>query len=492
MLAGTLALMSTLLGTGSGRATTAESGPRDITQNVFYVPLHEQEPYTSDLLGLEWAYDGPPRDAELTVDASGLDGVAVVASGADGCKPKGRPSFSCSKPLYPDSEGWNMQELGLRPATGARPGDSGTLRYTLEPKGLPAVRGSLKVIAGRPELRVNEPAAIREMTPGESFNVPMVIRNTGDVPARGVVLLMESNEDLSAATRHSNCRYTKDAGGLVQCLLPDEVIAPGETVEVSSGLRMKADRDALTERLSYGAWSFHSSGRHPGPPCCVDTPDPDLTPGRAAPLTLTRAPALGKGMRFTKTPEPVLVEVPVRNTADVEVFGTSLRGGIGSSHHIRIGFRNNGPARLEGVQTEFLVPPGTEVTESPYDPGGEDNECVPTDDGRRYTCGSEGKVGQKVFYDFTLRIKSKNTTPGCVTVAPPADDSAKTKDPEPDNDKAAVQVAENKAFSCAPSKDEDDAGPDADWPVATGIAAVATTSLLLVLGHRRRKRPASH
>ncbi|MEU4617053.1 hypothetical protein [Streptomyces umbrinus] len=483
-----LTLMTALAGVG--RATAAERGPRDITQDYFYVPLHSQEPYTSDVLGLEFAYDGPPRNAELTVDAAGIDGVAVVASGADGCRPR-MPSFTCSKRLHPDSEGWNMQELKLRPAAGARAGDSGRLSYTLKPEGLPAVRGSLTVVAGRPELRVNEGAALRTTAVGETFGVPIVIRNTGDVPARGVVLLIEGTADLSAATRHSNCRYAKGAD-TVQCLLPDAVIAPGETMRVKPVLRVRSSRAALAERLSYGAWSFHSSGRHPGPPCCVDDPDPGLTPGQGTPLSLTPDPTGGRGTTFTTTPEPTEVKVPVRNTADIEAIGTALRGNVGTTHRIRIGYRNNGPAETGEIRTVFIAPPGTEVVRAPYDPEAEeemaDQVCRTKNRGRSYTCSQYSGVGQKVFYEFTLRTISDDTRSGCVSVSARTGASGsggtRVKDTERSNDTAPVQVAENGTVSCALPK-EDGSGVGS-WAVGTGIAALAG-SALLIAGRRRRK-----
>ena len=484
-----LTLMAAL--TRVDQATAAERGPRDITQDYFYVPLHSQEPYTSDVLGLEFAYDGPPRNAELTVDVAGIDGVAVIASGADGCRPR-MPSFTCSKQLHPDSEGWNMQELKLRPAAGARAGDSGSLNYTLKPEGLPAVRGSLKVIAGRPELRVNESAALKTTAVGETFSVPIVIHNTGDVPARGVVLLIEGTADLSAATRHSNCRYSKDAD-TIQCLLPDAVIAPGRTMRVKPVLRVEPSRAALAERLSYGAWSFHSPGRHPGPPCCVDNPDPGLTPGQGAPLSLTPDPAGGKGTTFTTTPEPTEVKVPVRNTADIEAIGAALRGNVGTTHRIRVGHRNNGPAETGEIRTVFIAPPGTEVIRAPYDPEAEeemaDQVCRTKNRGRSYTCSQYSEVGRKVFYEFTLRTTSDDTRSGCVSVSAWTGESGpggtRIKDTEGSNDTAPVQVAENGTVSCA-LPEEDGSGGVGGWAVGTGIAAL-TGSALLVAGHRRKK-----
>jgi hypothetical protein len=482
VLAVGLALVAALTGVGQ-QATAAGTGPRDVTQDYFYVPVHSQEPYTSDVLRLEFTYDGPPRDAELAVDASGIDGVAVIEAGADGCKPR-MPSFTCSRPLNPDG---NSQELQIRPAADARAGDSGILRYTLKPEGLPAVRGSLTVIAGQPELRVNKTLRLRKMAAGETFSVPIVIRNTGDVAARGVGLVIRGEYDLSAATRHSNCRYSKDAS-TTRCLLPDAFIAPGQTMRVTPTLRVKANRDALDERLLYGAWAYGTREI----PCCVGSAGTYLTtPGHGTPLSLTRDPARGEGATFTTTPQPTEEEVRVRNTADVEVFGASLRGDVGSSHHIRIGYRNNGPAQLEGISTVFIVPPGTKVTQAPYhpdDPEAENNECTPEENGRRYICSQHSNVGQKVFYEFTLRITSEDTRSGCIAVS-----DSDVKDTERDNDTAAVQVAENGSFSCALPKDappKKDGGGVSDWAFGAGFVAVAV-SVLLVVRYRRRKAPRS-
>ncbi|WP_443326876.1 hypothetical protein [Streptomyces sp. 8N706] len=404
------------------------------------------------------------------------------------------PSFACSMPLHPDSEATNEQELQFRPAAGARAGDSGILRYTLKPEGLPAVRGSLTVIAGRPELRVNKSPDLKKMAVGETFSVPIVIRNIGDVPARGVGLVIddeangenegEGDAHLSAAARHSNCRYSKDAS-TTRCLLPDAVIAPGETMRVTPALRVKPNRDALTERVAYGAWAYGTREIA----CCVGSAETWLTtPGRGASLSLTRDPAGGKGATFTTDPGRTEVDVPVRNTADIEAFGATLRGEVGSSRRLRIGYRNNGPAETGEIRTVFIVPPGTEVAQAPYDPEAEeemsDQVCRTKDHGRSYTCSQFSEVGEEVSYEFTLRMTSDDTRSGCVAVSASTGSSprdTRVKDTERSNDTAPVQVAENGSFSCALPKD--DAG---GWVIATGIVAAAS-SALLVVRHRRRK-----
>ncbi|MGP4113407.1 hypothetical protein ACTWP5_21155 [Streptomyces sp. 4N509B] len=504
---------------GAGHARAADGEVRDETQAYAHVPLRAQEPYAStpEWLVLDFAYDGPQRPAELSVDASGIEGVAVVERGADGCRPR-MPSFGCELPLQSDDVALNSQEFLLSPAAGAEAGDRGTLRYVLRPEGLPAVRGSVTVIAGRPELRVNEGATLAGSRAGDALDVPVTVRNTGDVPARGVVLVMDGDGDLSATTRHSNCRYSRDAS-IVQCLLPDAVIAPGETLRVTPTPRVRSSDDALDERLSYGAWAFHTHGRHPGSPCCVDDPDPALTPGDAEPLALAPDPEGGAGTTFTPDREPAEAEVPVRNAADVEAIGASFRGGeVGSSHRVRVGFRNNGPAETGEIRTVFVVPAGTEVTEAPYDPEAEaemlDQVCQTEDEGRSYVCRQHADVGQEVRYAFTLRVTRAGGAPGCVSVSawngPVGSDSERVRDPRSGNDTAVVEAAGEGGSACAVAEawetgaggangaggeGSEDGGGDGGgggWAVGVGVLVllgVALPAAVVVVRRRRATAP---
>ncbi|WP_240436875.1 hypothetical protein [Streptomyces sporangiiformans] len=466
-----------------GAAAAAERGPRDVSPEYFYASLHPKTARpSSDVLSLAFDHDGPEQPARLTVDVTGIEGVATIPAGADGCKPR-KPVFVCSTRLN------SRQELRVKPAPGARPGDSGVLRYTLETPGLPTVKGSLTVIAGRPELRVNTAGRVGPKAVGEVFDAPILIRNIGDVPARGVEVYLEGNGDLAPTVRHSNCRYA-DGGSVALCRLPDAEIAPGKTVRVSPTQRLKTGGDALDARLTYGAWAYRA-GLYRG------LPPGGSTRGTAPPLTLTEDPGNGAGATFTTTLDELAdMEVPVRNTADLQAFGAWVRGDVGTEHRIRIGFRNNGPAEphTADVRAVFTVPPGAKVVKAPYDPELEeemfDQECLTKDGGRHYACTRHGQVGKDNFFEFTLRIVDKDDRPGSVAVsmAPYKHaDNTPAKDPKSGNDKAPVQLRATGSApdtaSAAPPADGSGPGPMV-WVSCAGAVSVAGAALLVI---RRRR-----
>jgi hypothetical protein len=470
---------------GQAGAAAAERGPRDISQRYFYATLHSQTARPSaDVLPLTFDYDGQARMAELTVDTTGIDGVADIPAGADGCKPR-KPVFTCTMRLNPQSEGWSRQELVVKSASGAGAGDSGVLRYTLKAEGLPVVKGSLTVIAGRPELRVNTGGHLGVKAVGEIFDVPILIRNIGDVPARGVEVYLDGGGDLIPVVRHSNCRYA-GGGSAALCRLPDVEIDPGETVRVTPVQRLRPGNDALDARLSYAAWAVHT-GRY------RDLPPGKATRGTEPPLTLIKDPDGGGGVAFTTNQDPADVTVPVRNTADFEAFGASLRGDVGTEHRVRIGYRNNGPAEPHAskVRAVFTVPPGAKVVKAPYDPELEEEmfeqECLTKDGGRSYTCSRNSEVGENAFFEFTLRIVRKDDRPGSLAVSAVLQGqsgNARIKDPDTGNNKAPVRLQVTGAAPGPPPEDGSGMGPVA-WASGTGVVAVAGAALVTV---RRRRR----
>ncbi|MFF1733830.1 hypothetical protein [Streptomyces sp. NPDC058247] len=469
--------------TGAWRAPAA-TAPRDISRPVFYLSLHpDTAPPSSNELGLEVDYDGPRRTGRITVDARGIEGVARFSEADDGCGPR-KGVFSCDMSLIPKEAGWSQKQLVMRPAAGARPGDSGVLRYTVTAEGVSPVQGSITVIAGRPELRVNEGEDVSGLGPRDSFDAPILIRNTGDVPARGLALGLNGGGDLYPATSHRNCaRLTED--GVTRCLFPDAVIAPGETWRVTPVPRFKASEHAVDPRLSYAA-SAYNADLKPG-----DLGrDPQRGDGPA--LRLEREPGDGGDRLFTADSGPATIDVPVTNSADFVARGDSLSGKVGAERKVSIGYVNNGPGdpNVAKVRAVFTVPPGAKVVHAPYDPELEEEEweqhCLTDDGGRTYVCDGNTKVGRENLFEFTLRIVRKDSRPGSVAVtAEVVRDSGNTRLPDqrPGNDKAAVRLT---ASGPAPAADTDSGGLVA-WTASAGAAAVLGAGGVLVMRRMRRE-----
>ncbi|MFF1353397.1 hypothetical protein [Streptomyces sp. NPDC058297] len=470
--------------TGAWRAPAA-TAPRDISRPVFYLSLHpDTAPPSSNVLALDIDYDGPRRTGRITVDARDIEGVAHFSEADDGCGPR-KGVFSCDMSLNPKTAGWTEKQLVMQPAAGARPGDSGVLRYTVTAEGVSPVHGSVVVIAGRPELRVNEGEDVSGISPGDSFDVPILIRNTGDVPARGVALGLHGGGDLYPATSHRNCaRLSED--GETRCLFPDAVIAPGETWRVTPVPRSKASEDAVDPRQSYAA-SAYNADLKPG-----DLGrDPQRGDGPA--LRLEREPGDGDGRLFTTDSGPATIDVPVSNRADFEARGDSLGGKVGAVRKVSIGYVNNGPGDpdVAKVRAVFTVPPGAKVVHAPYDPAleeeGDAQHCLTDDRGRTYVCDGNTKVGRENLFEFTLRIVRKDSRPGSVAVtAEVVRDRGSTRLPDqrPGNDKAAVRLT---ASGPAPAADTGAGGP-AVWTASAGAAAVVGAGGVLVVRRIRRQR----
>ncbi|MFH8737929.1 MULTISPECIES: hypothetical protein [unclassified Streptomyces] len=483
-LAAVLAIIMAL--TGAWRAT-AGTGPHDISRPVFYLSLHpETAPPSSNVLAVEVDYDGPLRTGRITVDAGGIKGVAQISEAGDGCSPR-EGIFRCDMNLNPKSQGWSHKELVMRPATGAKAGDSGVLRYTVTAAGVSPVRGSITVIAGRPELHVNEGEDVRGHGPGDAFDVPVLIRNTGDVPARGVALGFDGAGDVHPAAGHRNCARLSD-NGETRCLFPDAVIAPGETWRVAPLPRVRTSEDAVDARLSYAA-SAYNADLKPG------DLGRDPRRGKGPALRLERDPGEGGDWLFTTDAgSPATIDVPVTNDADFEARGDSLSGAVGTEHKVSIGYVNHGPAdpNVAKVRAVFTVPPGAKVVQAPYDPELEEEEweqhCLTHDGGRTYTCDGNTKVGRENLFEFTLRIVRKDSRPGSVAVsAEVIHDNARTRLPDqrPANDKVEVRLT---ASGPAPAADTDtDAGGLEVWTLTAGAAAVVGAGGALVVRRMRRE-----
>lgn len=474
---GPILLLAALL---AGLVGCAPSGPELVAPSVLYVPHDPHSNAETPELHVEAA------DATVTFDAGDLRGIAVIKQTMDTC-PIHLPVFHC--------EGQNGTPAGggsfrVSPAKGTKAGDSAVLRYRVTSPGRPTVTGSTRIMIGMPKLEVDAHPDRLDVDPGGSLAVALTIRNTGDVPARGVSLFMNTRDGLASTAKHSNCRYK--GGTSTWCRLPaaDVVIPPGASYRLGAREVLRADRDATHPTVVFQAAALGTDYVPPDPLAS------QYKPGEGSVLRLVPVDARGAGTGTAHESSSEL-KVSVRNEADLVAVADTAKGPIGSRATVHVGVHDDGPGALPAtVRVEFTVPPGTTVVSSPYNPEA-DEELVDQDcralapDGtpwtipsarqpsaRRYVCTARaGAVGTTTTFPFTLRI-DKNVAhhAGQVTVSD-GDAGRTSHDTTAANDtaKVAVQV-----------------WPGPSWATPGHYLAAATTLAILALAAAlaawRRKR----
>lgn len=421
-------------------------------------------------------------DFTFTLDARDIEGKAVVKTALDNC-PVRMPVFHCTQKA---GSGGGLQNFHLVPAPGSRPGDSGTVRYRVTAPGTPAVTGRTTVVIGRPALKVEGLAPREDVPVGARTGVPVVIRNTGEVPARGVTFRMRLRDGLAIAGEHHNCRYS---GADVWCRLPKVVIEPGQTYRLTSPEQIRVTSEAMYPEVGYSVAAFGTDY----------IPPPEFASkfraGKGPDLELAAVERGKTGKTGKAGKSYASLSLRVDNHSDLEALGATVRGPVGSRDRIRIGVRNNGPGLLGNhpVEVGFTVPAGTTVVESPYE-FERDEELIDQDcralaaDGtplvaepsgkqpsaRRYSCTAKGP-GRTTF-GFTLRIDADIAHRGGRVTVRSADARFPAHDGKSANDRAdvRVQVWIGPGWATLPV-----------WITAGGGAA-ALLAVVLVR-HRRRR-----
>ncbi|MFI1538128.1 hypothetical protein [Streptomyces anandii] len=454
------------------------SAPELLAPSVLYV---SRGPHDAAELRVEEKGAG---EATVTFDARDLKGVAVIEPALDAC-PVRLPVFHCTGKDGDAARGGNRQYFRVSPARGAGAGDSAVLRYRMTSPGRPAVTGSSRIVIGKPELVVDARPDRSHADPGGSLAVALTIRNTGDVPARGVALFMDARDGIAPATRHSNCLYRGTTS--TWCRLPaaDVVIPPGASYRLGAREVLKAGHDATYPSVSFRAAAL-GTDYVPPPVLASQYRHGDGSALRLVPAGSRHAGTAQKGSSELK--------VPVNNKTDLVAVAGTARGPVGSRAAVRVGVRNGGPGALPApVRVEFTVPSGTTAVSSPYDfesdeevvdqkcralapdgePLAEPSAKQPT--ARRYVCTAQaGAVGSTTTFPFTLRIdKDMAHRGGRVTVSD-GDTGRPSHDTTTANDTVEVAV---------------EVWPGPSWATPGHCAAAAIVlAVLLVAGALARWR----
>ncbi|MEW2495212.1 hypothetical protein AB0942_17015 [Streptomyces nodosus] len=366
-------------------------------------------------------------DGRLTVDASGIAGVAEI-TWPDNCTPSGATAV-CDVPEVPVTGNTGGEvHLKVRAADGAAVGARGRITFEATATGGPdgtltAPRdsfGTTVTVGSGPDLALTAGGDIEHARPGSRQTLPFTLTNHGNETAHGFTIRVTASYGVRYLNRYDACVYTTSSGdeyapmSYATCTF-DQDLAPGASFELPEPLRVALNRHALQERVDI--W--------------------------AQPVGATD---LGGYDDY------VALQIGADNTADFSVTGAAVTGAAGETVTASLTFRNNGPGWLGNpvsgdpvAVVRLIVPPGTTVTGAP-------EGCLPRTlsgdayyPGRtgapRYDCRLPYWVLENTEHSFAFKLRIDTVVPsatGEVSIHPPFGEFR--HDPDPTNNTAVLTV----------------------------------------------------
>ncbi|MES5821801.1 hypothetical protein [Streptomyces sp. RG80] len=320
-------------------------------------------------------------------------------------------------------------------AKGVEVGDSAVVTYTYTTKGGEKLTARTRFVVGEPVVEALAPEYVKDgPRPGAVLTDPLVVRNTGEVPVRGLGLEL-SADTLEFAQRYANCRYPdQNKGHTAVCEWPKLTLDPGETVTIRPAVRLRTAESDMYVSYGKDVWALDMGPGH------YDTYPEGGDPGDGPPLKVTRTgPAQGAFVAGGGSTSVVL-----DSHADYEVSDATLTGAPGDRRTLSLAVRNNGPADANAAADLVFSPPlGTTVLKQPmeeYDDGAYQPYCE--NNGYTYTCPvGDLPPGKTRTFEFTMTLgEPSDGTLSLEPSTPTTPWDVGRRDPDPDNDEAVVRV----------------------------------------------------
>ncbi|MEU6253161.1 hypothetical protein [Streptomyces sp. NPDC047043] len=428
-------LAALLLGGGVLTACTGNEPTSLSAPEVYYLPPYGEKTAVENKPEFQVRVDGDepyPRTGtrRVTVDVvGGSVGVVWLRWSGPDCK-GGAAHVTCDiSGVFID--GGASQRVVPVAAKGAKAGDSAVVRFTYTTKDGKKLTARTKVVVGEPVVEVSAPEAFKDVRPGAEVTTPLVVRNSGTVPVRGLDIELRVGA-AEFVERYDNCRYLDPKqyqGNIAVCRIPDVRIAPGETFALKGGVRVRASKTVMSGTVVSEVRPLDTEPESRN----GDLGDGPSLEAEARPSARGTFESGGSETRLT-----------LDIHADYEVTDVDLHGDPGDIRKLRLTVRNNGPGDPGDVaelvfsqpyDSGVLKQPTTEIDDGEYGPYCESGILT-------YTCPIEDLApGETRTFEFTLRLGEPGT--GSVIVQ---DTEAATKagtvrrDPRPANDKAVITV----------------------------------------------------
>ncbi|MEU8651932.1 hypothetical protein [Streptomyces sp. NPDC048737] len=414
-----VAMAAGLLTVGLTASASADDDPPQTDQLWIDQPYEQTLPLGIDggqpqsrTLGVGIYHDNQNftvTDGRLTVDVSGLTGVAEV-TWPDNCTPSGTRAV-CDIPVVPTIGGDYEDQvfLKVRAADGAAVGAQGRITYEATATGGPdgtltapheSFDSTLTVGSG-PDLAIDPVADIEDGRPGDERTIPFKVTNNGNESANGFTVKLYASYGLTALTRYDACTYTTTddndyaPSNKAVCAF-DQVLAPGDSFELPEPLTVRLAPHALNERLDLG-----------------------IEPGDGA-------------QDIDSQNDYAVVQIGADSTADFSVTGDTVSGTPGQTVTAELTFKNNGPAWFGNIvsgdpvaKIRLIVPEGTTVTGVPSgcSPRTLAGGYHPKQTGApRYDCNLPYWVLEDTRRTFAFSVRVDTVVPGAtgaVSIHPP-------------------------------------------------------------------------
>ncbi|WP_217213562.1 hypothetical protein [Streptomyces sp. AC550_RSS872] len=345
----------------------------------------------------------------LTVDVSEIAAFAQVSWPAN-CVPESTVRAVCDfAGMPPGTDSAAAALLGLRALPGAELDAAGYVRYSAVAGELTAYPAQTRITVGDgPDLGLSQAANQRDLRPGTNTRVRATVANNGSRAVDRTLLSVYASYGLRFLERNSNCEYRDHAIGTSALCVLDEAVAPGERYELTSALQV--GRKALYERFDHSVLPYSDAAleeaRGGGTWTPGTGPELDLRP-----VASRQAVVGGEDLDLSDNYRTVILDA--RNTADLKVTGSKVRGAAGDTVTARITVHNRGPAWVASLgagaavaTVRFQAPQGTTVVGWPEEECGE--ELPPSEEGPAvptYFCRTPIHLHDKASHTFDVRLR---------------------------------------------------------------------------------------
>lgn len=410
-----------------------EPSPSLTVPSVYYLRPHGDKAGVHQKMPFHVAAEDRERNGSRRLTADVLAGAGTIEFRKYGGCAGDSAHVTCE--VDGDYSNWaDSPRANPVAAKGAEVGDTAVVRWTYTTKDGKKLTAKTRFVVGEPVVEALAPEQVKGgQRPGAELTDSVVVRNTGELPVKGLGLELSAST-VEFAEEYSNCRYAPQSRGhIAVCEFPELTIDPGETVVLRPAVRLRTTKKDMYVSYGKDVWALDMGpGHYDTYPKGGDFGDgPELRPETTK--AVKGSYVGGGGSTY----------VVLDSYADYEVSDVTLTGDPGDKRTFEITVRNNGPADAgPAAELVFSPPFGTTMLKQPmeeYDDGVYQEYCETN--GYTYTCAlGDLDPGDSRSFEFTMTLGDPGEGTVSLEELDPTPWNTGRRDPDPANDEAVIRV----------------------------------------------------